>query len=497
MHDIQFELLTRPPDETAVSLAAQRLQIRLTDRRRGTIHDHRAHRDPMRSAAVTRTPPSAPWALNTDELWARVEWTERHGPSPLLFELRAVLPNHVDEPAARDLARDLADFVCRDLNTPVSYVILDGRSRWMLRDDAGRHIRLCFPTRAVASENGTATILDRSGRPSGFVGRLAMAGTPRLANAFVGRVAHEFSRLLQEPQDACRNPSMALSAMEAAAASTNLGLESVFGDLAGVPEATHKAAGGSLEQGPLPTVMSTRTKSDDEGPVDTEALTHPIVARLRREAPRGGSSADERDLEMALGYARSVEDALNRVGAVNQGCQTAAEHLRRTKAEALDQAFLLDQMYRRRDLAISESLSERAGISVLWSGRKRLMRRRQASKDRARVEGHIRDLKHTISRLRRDVRRSAQAVDTAELGLRVGQGELKDAVRILEGRDPRVLMHMLGILTGPERQNLKTAMARPGDESGASGEGDGGNGKAGPPSKVTPSSRNGARLSRR
>src|SRR4051812_2725471 len=112
--DLDLQLMTRPDSGNAVALVAERLRLRLLDGRTGLTHDYRLRRD-ERHTATTLAPLNSPgWATDTENVWSRVEWTERHGPAPLLFEVRTNAPAVMDDDAMREFAWTLAGFVSRE-----------------------------------------------------------------------------------------------------------------------------------------------------------------------------------------------------------------------------------------------------------------------------------------------------------------------------------------------------------------------------------------------
>lgn len=430
-YDVELELMTRPQGRTAVALAAERLRIRLADARTMEVHDFRMRRDERLHPVVTLAPSGfGDWVSETETVWNRTEWVERHGPAPVLFELRASVPDHLDEDEARRVGRELAMFVAHELDVPVSFAYLDGTSVWPIRGEEGKHVRLCFPTRTLANRDGASAILDRSGNPSGFTTRLPMATNAHLGKRFAGDVTREFNRLLQA-----------------------------------LPLSSSKA---TPTRNPFEFDLLADTDEDLTPPVaalPTNPATHPLVARLRREAPRGMTLPDLRDFEAAMDTATELEDALKSVTQLEQDSTDFGERHTRTKSHLLDHAFLLDQARLRRSEAFGELKALQAikgGFFVFLKGRMQVASVARATKaeQHKRADGHVLALKRAIESMQKQLLTLAGAKVTNGYALARARDELKECVRRLQGTDPTVLMHLLGIVSGPERKCLKSAMAK-------------------------------------
>ena len=429
--DVELELMTRPQGRTAIALAAERLRTRLADARSMEVHDFRMRRDERLHPVVTLAPAGFEgWTAETAALWNHTEWVERHGPAPVLFELRATVPDGLSEDEARHVGRELAMYVAHELDVPVSFVYLDGTSIWPIRGEEGRHVRLCFPTRSLANRDGANAILDRSGNPSGFATRLPMATNPHLGKRFAGDVTREFNRILQAMSLPLSKPAPTRKPFEF--------------DL--------RAA---IDEDLTPPVAA----------LPTNPATHPLVARLRREAPRGMTLPDLRDFEAAMDTATELEDALKSVTQLEQDSTGFGERHTRTRSHLLDHAFLLDQARLRRSEAQGElkALQEsKGGLFVFLKGRMQVASLARATKAEQckRADGHVQALKRAIESLQRESLTLAGAKVTTGHALARAREDLKGSVRLLHGTDPGVLMHLLGIVSGPERKYLKSAMAK-------------------------------------
>lgn len=450
--DLDLQLMTRPDSGNAVALVAERLRLRLLDGRTGLTHDYRLRRD-ERHTATTLAPLNSPgWATDTENVWSRVEWTERHGPAPLLFEVRTNAPAVMDDDAMREFAWTLAGFVSRELRVPVTYVVFDGTAPIPMPEDTGRQVRLCFPTRSLALPDGSDSVLDRSSTRSGFAGRLAMTGNPQLGKAFAGRLMREASRLWHVESAGHQRGKTALSRV------------------------TKK-----------PFVFDF---DDDEPPVvvETDPKTHPLTARLRREAPRDMSLPELRDFEFAMGIATHVEDALKAVSEQEGTHDTLGEQQTRLTAHALDHEFELDRARERRAKANEVLREANQRTNSLFEMLRRRMDAASRARDRVAAEAtkannHVQELKAAVSSLRDEAEGLRQEKVVAAHTLTRVRDELKTGVRRLHGTDPRLLGHLLGIITGVERGYLQSAMAKaiPVIENAAESNTD--QGKSGPPVK--------------
>lgn len=451
--DVELELMTRPESGSAVALVAERLFIRLLDGRTGVTHDYRLRRDD-RHTVTTIAPINAPgWATDAENVWGRVEWTERHGPALLLFEVRTAVPDTMDDDAMRQYAWSLAGFVSRELRVPVTYVSLDGTGPLPMPREGGRQLRLCFPTRTLAELDGADSILDRSGTRSGFAGRLPMATNPNMGKVFAGRVTREALRLRD------------------AASSARL---------------------QQRQSGPRGKTPFVFDLGDEDPPVmmESDPKTHPLVTRLRREAPRGMTMPDLRDFEFAMGMATHVEDALKTVSDQERIHDTLGEQQTRTSAHVLDHEFLLDRARERASKA-NEALAEaNQRTNALFEMLRRRMDAGSRARDRVAAEAakatdHVQALEAAVVSLRDELEGVRQEKVIAAHTLTRMRDELKDAVRRLHGTDPRVLEHLLGIITGAERRYLKSAMAKavPVIENPVESGTD--QGKSGPPAKLS------------
>jgi hypothetical protein len=196
---------------------------------------------------------------------------------------------------------------------------------------------------------------------------------------------------------------------------------------------------------------------------------------------------DLRDFESAMDTATELEDALKSVTQLEHDSIDFGERHTRTRSHLLDHAFLLDQARLRRSEAQGElkALQEsKGGLFVFLKGRMQVASLARATKAEQynRADGHVQALKRAMESLHRESLTLAGAKVTTGHALARAREELKDRVRRLQGTDPGVLTHLLGIVSGPERKYLKVAMARampPAIEPESSQ----GQGKSGPPAQ--------------
>ncbi|QWT22134.1 hypothetical protein KPL74_09015 [Bacillus sp. NP157] len=463
-HDVELELHNRPNDGTAVALVARRLQICLFEVRTGRVHDHALGYQPDSSLTVA-PPGSLAWASHAEQVWNKFEWAERHGAAPILFELRTPVPHALSKVEVHDFARSLAGFVARDLGVPVTLALIDGNAPWPMRDSAGHQVRLCFPTRMLALNDQSNAILDRSGEPSGFASRLSMVGNPHLAKMFTQRVTEEVGRLRRGlPTNGSTQPP----ATRGSARSASLAADGhdLFADLID---------------------LSVPRTAPTENPE-----THPLLARLRREAPRGMTLPDLRDFEIAMGFARTVEEILGDVISHEKVDKSLRDKLARTTTAMLDHMHHLDRArdYRSQTKRELEELQARKGsLMTLLRGRMELasLARERKAVELRRAREHVEELKAAIGRLRSQERRLKADCAVSSGVLKTARLELQGAVRGLHGADPRLLTHMVAICSGPERDCMRAAVASvvPTPAVPEGGEATDEGGHTGPPVKVS------------
>lgn len=472
--DIELELHRRPDTGSAVGLAATRLRICLKSDRNAITHDHRPG-EGCRHPVQTIAPDGAPqWATSTEQLWNRIEWTERAGTAPVLFEARVPVPSALTNEDALRFGAAVAGFVADHLRVPVSVVVLPGRGPWLMRgEEERRHVRLCFPTRALAGPDSPDGVLDRSGVGSGFGGRLPMVMNHPLARNFVRTLTTEVMRLGRLPSPPLP-PVPSSPLLPVGGASQKRELSPDRDDLLSIARARKRVARVPLE--------STRP------PPPNDPARYPLVTRLRREAPRGMDIMELRDFEHAMDLSVEIEDALRDVTDQEREHTMRTASDQRLQTHVLDHRYLLDEARRRRSRSVAElqELGRQKGLLLFFRGQfhAAVLARAEKAKEVDRAKTHVRELKAAIHRLQQQIQR-AQGENTArETQLTESRARLRFSIRSLAGNDPRVLTHLTGIVDDAQRAQLKACMDVPAKPLGQTGkaESEESEGKSGPPS---------------
>jgi len=480
--DIELELHRRPDIDSAVGLAATRLRTLLVSARNGITHDHRPA-EGLRHAVQTLAPTDAPpWTLDATELWNRIEWTERVGAAPVLFEARAPVPMALTGHEAARFAAAVARFIADHLRTPVSFAVLPGSGPWLMRgEDGKRHVRLCFPTRALAGPDSPDGVLDRSGVGSGFGGRLPMMMNHHLAKHFVRTLTTEVMRLGNStprpaPVPPAVLPSVATAGMDVEERMRHTDLD--------VLRAISRVGKRIPPDAAPPSPVRPGAAVDPE--------RYPLVTRLRKEAPRGMDIIELRDFEQAMDLSIEVEDALRDV--TDQDRERIATELshERLQSHILDHRHLLDEARRRRGRLFDElqDLGKQSGLLLFLAGRfhAAALVRAEKARELDRAKAHVKELKGAIHRLQTQLHRAQVEKTSRENELVQSRARLKFRIRALSGNDPRVLTHLTGIADDAQRAQLKACMdvpSKPAVPTGTTGN-DESEGKSGPPSHPAP-----------
>src|SRR4051812_33695394 len=143
-------------NHSAVAGAAYRLGLKLYDRRRQRTFDFRRRLEGDEVVfQTTVAPPGAPdWATDPLELWNRVEQSERRKDAQVARDYRCPLPLGLSDDAVRAMAIEMAEYIARQLVTPVSVgVHRDAKiSAFGVAKEEGAvgcHAHLYFPTRRI------------------------------------------------------------------------------------------------------------------------------------------------------------------------------------------------------------------------------------------------------------------------------------------------------------------------------------------------------------
>lgn len=496
--DIELELHRRPETDSAVGLAARRLRTLLVSARNGITHDHRPGEGSRHTVQTLAPADAPPWAADATELWNRIEWTERAGPAPVLFEARTPVPPVLTDAEASQFGEAVARFVANHLRVPVSVTVLPGNGPWLMRGDEGkRQVRLCFPTRALAGPESPDGVLDRSGVGSGFGGRLPMVMNHHLAKNFVRTLTTEVMRLdnLQPlpptpSSPAASPPAALLGGSNGDREDIPAGLAIDLDRLRSLPPVGKRMRPNVAPTAPVPPGSS------------IDPARYPLVTRLRREAPRGMDIIELRDFEQSMDLSVEVEDALRDVTDLESGRLNLESSEARLRTHLLEHRYLLDEARWRRSKSSDElqELKTQKGFVLFVRGRLQaaVLARAEKTKEFERAKEHVRELKAAIHRLHRQIAMTKEERTAQETQLVESRARLRFSIRALAGNDPRVLTHLTGIVDDAQRAHLKACMdtpVKPAAFPGKAGN-DESEGKSGPPSQpAPPGSRPRARVS--
>jgi hypothetical protein len=198
----------RAQGHSAVKGAAYRLGLKLYDRRADVWADFtRRKRGEEIVLARTIAPAGAPdWATDPDELWNRVELSERRKDSQLARDYRLPIPLGLSDQAAGDLAMELAQFICDELTVPVSMGLhrdgdINAFGELKPAHQQGFHAHIYFPTRPILLDDGTAGKAERgaSGNDDalaeGFGPKISALSNRRTSAAVVDRLNRRWAEL--------------------------------------------------------------------------------------------------------------------------------------------------------------------------------------------------------------------------------------------------------------------------------------------------------------
>ena len=143
IYHLGAQIIGRAHGHSAVSAAAYRAGVRLTDARTGKTHDYTRKRGC--NGAVIVAPEGSPrWALDRAELWNQAEAAERRRDAQVAREINLALPRELDPEAARALALRFAaeQFASRGMVADVACHHLGG---------SNPHAHLLLTTRALGT----------------------------------------------------------------------------------------------------------------------------------------------------------------------------------------------------------------------------------------------------------------------------------------------------------------------------------------------------------
>lgn len=194
----------RKQGHSAVGAAAYRLGLRLRDVRTDTWHDYtkRAAGEEV-VVALTIAPEGAPqWAMDPHELWNRVEACERRGDAQIARDYVVPVPLGLDDTRAADLARRMADYICRELCTPVSIGLHRDAETNVFGEikppaQQGYHAHLLFPTRRILLDGEQGASADAAAEV-GFGAKLSALSNRRTSAGIVELMNREWASLANE-----------------------------------------------------------------------------------------------------------------------------------------------------------------------------------------------------------------------------------------------------------------------------------------------------------
>lgn len=143
IYHLSAQIIGRAHGHSAVSAAAYRAGVRLTDTRTGKTHDYTRKRGCDGAAIIA--PEGAPrWAFDRAELWNHAEAAERRRDAQVAREINLALPRELDPEAARALALRFASeqFAARGMVADVAFHHLGG---------SNPHAHLLLTTRALGT----------------------------------------------------------------------------------------------------------------------------------------------------------------------------------------------------------------------------------------------------------------------------------------------------------------------------------------------------------
>lgn len=151
-----LEIHSRSKGHSAVAGCAYRLGILLYDEKAKVWHDFRKRElgeEIVR--ALTVAPAGAPWwATDPQQLWNRVEASEKRKDAQVARDYRIPIPFGLSDEDAGTLAEEMARFISDELHTPVSIGLHRDADRDALGnlkpvDKQGFHAHLYFPSRRL------------------------------------------------------------------------------------------------------------------------------------------------------------------------------------------------------------------------------------------------------------------------------------------------------------------------------------------------------------
>ncbi|PMQ06541.1 Mobilization protein A [Dyella sp. AD56] len=192
-----LETHNRAKGHSAVAGAAYRLGLRLYDPLDNQWHDYtrRAIGEEI-VRATTIAPAGAPaWATDPQILWVRVRQAEKRRDAQEARDFRIPIPFGLSDKQAGDLAEEMAQFIVRELHTPVSMGLhrdasVDALGNTKPSHKVGFHAHLYFPTRRLepTTEDGGSSMWVLGSK-------LTMLSNKNTSGAYVERLNQHWATL--------------------------------------------------------------------------------------------------------------------------------------------------------------------------------------------------------------------------------------------------------------------------------------------------------------
>lgn len=510
----------RDRGHSAVAGAAYRLGLKLKDERTGEVHDFRRRKlgeEIVR--AVTVAPSGAPpWATDPQEMWNRVEASEKRKDSQVARDYRIPVPFGLTDEQAGDLAEELARYISDTLVVPVSVGLhrdADRDALGLLKppEKQGYHAHLYFPNRPLDFDQvGHA---GGKGSATGFGLKLSMLSDKRQCAVWVEDLNRKWAELsnvylaaaekapvidhrsyARQGIDLSPQPKLGVSA----AAMERRGLTTARGDVLRealvmsevqrrVQDATRTAvqAGRDVRVARIADSVE-RTVSAAQGRAGVRVdRAIPVAVASRLVLPRGQrmvrTSSVQRDtLAQKVAAAgpkptnaaeqQAVERAVQLVTILEGFLQTAAakmkEHLALVEKQQQADSAALDLVYRIDQSRRARAAAERTAhdLTRLHPIRVRLANAglpvsdpRAATLDLAsRHDGHVQETKRALGRLRAEAAEASRKARVAGARLARRKARLTEAVVNLASENSQALQQLLTFLPPESAQLVRDAM---------------------------------------
>jgi hypothetical protein len=524
-----LETHNRADGHSAVRGAAYRLGLKLTDEKTGQVHDFRKRKlgeEIVR--AVTIAPPGAPsWATNPQELWNRVEASEKRKDAQLARDYRVPIPFGLSDQQAGDLAEDIARFISDALLVPVSIGLHRDADRDALgqvkpNDKQGFHAHLFFPTRALDMSQADGST--SAAGSTGFGPKLVMLSNKRTSSAWVEQLNARWAEIsnlslttadkapvidhrsyVRQGVDATPQPKMGVSAtamerkgistargdvlrealvmsevqrkvLSATAAAVQAGQDVRVVSLANSIERTATAAATvpnarTAEASPTITttpriIMPRAQRMVRTGAVQRETLAQKVAAA----GPKPTNEAEQFALERAVALANILEGFLQTAAAKMKEHANLTEQARRAQRHAVDLANRIEDSRRNRERARREVRDltnlHPVRIRLARSGVPGVKDPRMAKLALvAKHDQHVQEDKHALRTLRAAEGSAWATVKAAKADLDRRKASLLEAVVNLANENGQLLQQVLTFLPDDSAELVREAMRAAGGDN--------------------------------